>query len=42
VSLANARNVSFAEAIRRAVTMDKYLNDARNDRCRILPKIERS
>jgi hypothetical protein len=34
--LANARNVSFAEVIRRAVTMDKYLSDARNDGCRIL------
>ena len=34
--LANARNVSFNEVIRRAVTMDKYLNDARNDGCRIL------
>jgi predicted transcriptional regulator len=34
--LAKARNVSFAEVIRRAVTMDKYLNDVRNDGCRIL------
>ncbi|HEV7424897.1 MAG TPA: CopG family transcriptional regulator [Thermoanaerobaculia bacterium] len=34
--LAKARNVSFAEVIRRAVTMDKYLNDARKDGCRIL------
>jgi predicted DNA-binding ribbon-helix-helix protein len=34
--LAVARNVSFAEVVRRALTMDKYLNDARNDGCRIL------
>lgn len=34
--LSEARNVSFAEVIRRAITMDKYLNDARKDGCRIL------
>ena len=34
--LADARNVSFAEVVRRALTMDKYLSDARNDGCRIL------
>jgi hypothetical protein len=34
--LAQTRNVSFAEVVRRALTMDKYLNDARNDGCRIL------
>jgi hypothetical protein len=34
--LANARNVSFAEVVRRAITVEKYLNDARNEGCRIL------
>lgn len=34
--LSEARNVSFAEVVRRALTMDKYLNDIRNDGCRIL------
>jgi hypothetical protein len=34
--LANTRNVSFAEVIRRAITMEKYLSDARNEGCRIL------
>lgn len=34
--LSEARNVSFAEVIRRAITMDKYLNDARKDGCPIL------
>jgi len=34
--LAEARNVSFAEVVRRALTMDKYLSDARSDGCRIL------
>ena len=34
--LAAARNVSFAEVVRRALTMDKYLTDARKEGCRIL------
>jgi predicted transcriptional regulator len=34
--LANARNVSFTEVIRRAITMEKYLSDARSEGCRIL------
>jgi hypothetical protein len=34
--LASTRNVSFAEVVRRALTMDKYLTDARTDGCRIL------
>jgi|KBSMisStandDraft_5_1062788.scaffolds.fasta_scaffold775697_2 hypothetical protein len=34
--LAEVRNVSFAEVVRRALTMDKYLSDARSDGCRIL------
>ena len=34
--LASARNASFAEVVRRAITMDKYLNDVRNQGCRIL------
>lgn len=34
--LAGARNVSFAEVVRRALTIDKYLHDVRNDGCRIL------
>jgi predicted transcriptional regulator len=34
--LANARNVSFAEVVRRAITVEKYLSDARNEGCRIL------
>jgi predicted DNA-binding ribbon-helix-helix protein len=34
--IAQARNVSFAEVVRRALTMEKYLSDARNDGCRIL------
>jgi hypothetical protein len=34
--LAEARNVSFAEVVRRALAMDKYLTDARKEGCRIL------
>jgi hypothetical protein len=34
--LADTRSVSFAEVIRRAITMEKYLSDARNEGCRIL------
>jgi predicted DNA-binding ribbon-helix-helix protein len=34
--LAVTRNVSFAEVVRRALTMDKYLSDARNEGCRVL------
>jgi hypothetical protein len=34
--LASTRNVSFAEVVRRALTMDKYLTDVRNGGCRIL------
>jgi len=34
--LAESRNVSFAEVVRRALTMEKYLVDARKDGCRIL------
>lgn len=34
--LSELRNVSFAEVVRRALTMDKYLSDARKDGCRIL------
>jgi hypothetical protein len=34
--LAIARNASFAEVVRRAITVEKYLNDARRDGCRIL------
>jgi hypothetical protein len=34
--LASTRNVSFAEVIRRALTMEKYLADARSNGCRIL------
>jgi hypothetical protein len=34
--LADARSVSFAEVVRRALTMEKYLSDVRNDGCRIL------
>jgi hypothetical protein len=34
--LAVTRNVSFAEVVRRALTMDKYLSDARSEGCRIL------
>jgi hypothetical protein len=34
--LSSTRNVSFAEVVRRALTMDKYLSDARKDGCRIL------
>jgi hypothetical protein len=35
-TLAAERNVSLAEAVRRAVNIDKYLTDARRDGCRIL------
>jgi hypothetical protein len=35
-ALADDRNVSIAEAVRRAVSVDKYLTDARRDGCRIL------
>jgi hypothetical protein len=34
--LSELRNVSFAEVVRRALTMDKYLTDVRKDGCRIL------
>lgn len=34
--LASSRNVSFAEVVRRALTVEKYLTDARKDGCRIL------
>jgi predicted transcriptional regulator len=34
--LAEARNVSFAEVVRRAIRVEKYLNDVRNDGGRIL------
>ena len=34
--LAADRNVSLAEAVRRALTVDKYLRDARREGCRIL------
>jgi len=34
--LAAARNVSFAEVVRRAITMEKYLNDARSEGSRVL------
>lgn len=34
--LAEARNVSLAEVVRRALTIEKYLSDARKDGCRIL------
>jgi hypothetical protein len=34
--LAASRNVSFAEVVRRALTIDKYLVDARKEGCRIL------
>ena len=34
--LAVARNVSFVEVVRRAITVEKYLSDVRNDGCRIL------
>jgi len=34
--LAAARNVSFAEVVRRALTIEKYLADAQKDGCRIL------
>ena len=35
-ALADHRNVSIGEAVRRAVSVDKYLTDARRDGCRIL------
>ena len=34
--LAAARNVSFAEVVRRAITVEKYLNEVRNEGGRIL------
>ena len=34
--LAEERNVSLAEVVRRALTIEKYLTDARKDGCRIL------
>jgi hypothetical protein len=34
--LADERNVSLAEVVRRALTIEKYLSDARKDGCRIL------
>lgn len=34
--LAESRNVSFAEVVRRALSVEKYLADARKDGCRIL------
>ncbi len=34
--LAEARNVSYAEVVRRALVMDKFVTDARKDGCRIL------
>jgi hypothetical protein len=34
--LAKVRNVSFAEVVRRALTIDKYLSDIRKDGCRVL------
>lgn len=34
--LASARNASFAEVIRRAVTMEKYISDVRSSGGRIL------
>lgn len=34
--LSETRNVSFAEVVRRALTMDKYLNDVRKEGCRVL------
>lgn len=34
--LAEDRNVSLAEAVRRAVNVDKYITDARRVGCRIL------
>lgn len=34
--LAKTRNVSFAEVVRRAITVEKYLDDARHDGCRVL------
>lgn len=34
--LAEARNVSLAEVVRRALTVEKFLTDARKDGCRIL------
>lgn len=34
--LSELRNVSFAEVVRRALTMDKYLTDVRKDGGRIL------
>lgn len=35
-ALAEDRNVSLAEAARRAITLDKYVTEARRDGCRIL------
>jgi hypothetical protein len=35
-SLAETRNVSLAEAVRRAVSIDKYITDARREGRRIL------
>lgn len=35
-ALAQDRNVSLAEAVRRAVSVDKYITDARREGCRIL------
>jgi hypothetical protein len=34
--LAKTRNVSFAEVVRRSLTIDKYLTDLRRDGCRVL------
>lgn len=34
--LAESRNVSLAEVVRRALTVEKFLTDARKDGCRIL------
>jgi hypothetical protein len=34
--LAKTRNVSFAEVVRRALTIDKYLSDIRKDGGRVL------
>jgi hypothetical protein len=35
-SLAAARNVSYAEVIRRAITVEKYLSDVRDEGGRVL------
>ncbi len=34
--MAETRNVSQAEVVRRALTIEKFLTDARKDGCRIL------